>query len=294
MSSLSQSGILAPVPREARFYELDLAPGADPRAVLHGLAAWDADPDLLVGFGASFVASLDAQVPGLRVHPCHVGPGLQVPSTPAALWIRVIGPDRGAIHHRSRLLLENLGPRVELVRVVDAFTFAEGKDLSGYEDGTENPKGEEASRAALVQGLGPGLDGSSFLAAQVWVHDLPVVDRMDLVTRDHCIGRSQVDNQELADAPVSAHVKRAAQESFTPAAFVLRRSMPWTDGRRAGLVFLAFSHSFDAYEAILARMVGQEDGVTDALFSFTHPESGAFYWCPPVRDGALDLRALGL
>ena len=35
-----------------------------------------------------------------------------------------------------------------------------------------------------------------------------------------------------------------------------------------------------------------DDGVIDGLFRFTQPVSGAYYWCPPVHDGRLDLRAL--
>ena len=33
-----------------------------------------------------------------------------------------------------------------------------------------------------------------------------------------------------------------------------------------------------------------EDGLTDALFSFTEPETGAYFWCPPVHQGRIDLR----
>jgi putative iron-dependent peroxidase len=99
----------------------------------------------------------------------------------------------------------------------------------------------------------------------------------------------------MDDAPPSAHVKRTAQESFEPEAFVVRRSMPWADGARAGLVFVAFGHSFDAFEAQMRRMVGEEDGITDALFGFTRPLTGAYFWCPPVgAAGRLDLRALGI
>ena len=47
----------------------------------------------------------------------------------------------------------------------------------------------------------------------------------------------------IIPAPESAHVKRTAQESFSPEAFVLRRSMPWADCGQAGLAFLyAFNH----------------------------------------------------
>jgi len=60
------------------------------------------------------------------------------------------------------------------------------------------------------------------------------------------------------------------------------------------LVFLAFGRSFDAFEAQLGRMTGIDDGITDSLFRFTRPVTGAYYWCPPVSDGRLDLRVAGL
>jgi putative iron-dependent peroxidase len=112
--------------------------------------------------------------------------------------------------------------------------------------------------------------------------------------RDHVMGRRLSDNEEIADAPESAHVKRTAQESFNPEAFILRRSMPWASEDSEGLVFVAFGKSFNAYEAILKRMVGADDGVTDSLFRFTRPVTGSYFWCPPVSGGRLDLSALGL
>jgi putative iron-dependent peroxidase len=30
------------------------------------------------------------------------------------------------------------------------------------------------------------------------------------------------------------------------------------------------------------------------MFRISKPVSGAYYWCPPMRDGKLDLRKLGL
>jgi putative iron-dependent peroxidase len=89
-------------------------------------------------------------------------------------------------------------------------------------------------------------------------------------------------------------VKRTAQESFDPEAFVVRRSMPWAEGVRAGLVFVAFGRSFDAFEAQMRRTAGEDDGIVDALFRFTRPLTSAYFWCPPVRNGQLDLRALRL
>ena len=165
---------------------------------------------------------------------------------------------------------------------------------SGYEDGTENPTGDDALAAAVVAERGPGLDGSSFVAVQQWRHDFECFDAMTPVHQDQSIGRRRSDNVELDDAPPSAHVKRTAQQSFDPEAFVLRRSMPWADAAMAGLVFVAFGKSFDAFEAQLRRTFGAEDGITDALFRFARPVTGVYYWCPPMHQGRLDLRALRL
>jgi putative iron-dependent peroxidase len=68
--------------------------------------------------------------------------------------------------------------------------------------------------------------------------------------------------------------------------------MPFAGPDGEGLMFVAYGKSLDAYEAQLRRMAGLEDGIPDALFRFSHPVSGGYYWCPPVRDGRLDLRAV--
>lgn len=107
--------------------------------------------------------------------------------------------------------------------------------------------------------------------------------------RDGSVGRRIVDNEELGDAPASAHVKRTAQESFSPPAFVLRRSMPWSDPEREGLVFVAFGKNLESYEAQLRRMLGLEDKITDALFRFTRPISGSYFYCPPCSRGRVQL-----
>jgi putative iron-dependent peroxidase len=70
--------------------------------------------------------------------------------------------------------------------------------------------------------------------------------------------------------------------------------MPWADAHGCGLVFVAFGRSFDAFEAQLQRMIGAEDDIVDALFGFTRPVGGAYFWCPPMHAGRLDLRALGV
>jgi putative iron-dependent peroxidase len=289
-----QMGILAPVPRHARHLVFALAPEAGPGPALERLAESVDPAGTVVGIGRSTALALGRYIPGLRDFPSGAGRGFDIPSTPGALWCWLQGEDRGELVHRTRAMEALLKPAFVLESVVDAFKHLDGRDLTGYEDGTENPAGEKAVEAVSLRGAGTGLDGSSYAAVQQWLHDFRSFDALSPDEQDRSIGRRRSDNEEIDDAPLSAHVKRTAQESFSPEAFVVRRSMPWAEGVQAGLVFLAFGRSFDAFEAQLNRMTGLEDGITDALFRFTRPVTGAYYWCPPVSGGRLDLRALGL
>lgn len=300
MQRAAQPGILAPVPRVGRYLFFTLAPEPRPLAdVLARFAPLVDGAAIVAGLGLACVSALGATVPGLKEFPDLDGAKVAIPATPAALWCWLRGEDTGELVHLTRQIEHVLAPALCLERVVDGFRYGQGpnghgRDLTGYEDGTENPHDEAAVLAALVQSDHAGLAGGSFVAVQQWVHDWAAFDAMSGSAQDDMVGRRRSDNAELEDAPESAHVKRTAQESFTPEAFVLRRSMPWAQGNQAGLVFVAFGHSFDAFEAQLRRMAGLDDGLVDALFQMSKPVTGAYFWCPPLRDGRLDLQALGL
>jgi len=290
----AQPGILAPIPRHARYLTFGLKQGVRPQAALRSLAAAADGESCVVGLGALLLFALQKRLEGLRPFPHYRSEGVDVPSTPAALWCWLRGEDRGDIVLRARDTEKILAPAFETSGVIDAFKYGRGLDLTGYEDGTENPKGKKAAEAAIVRDKRAGFGGASFVAVQQWVHDLDKFAAMARKDQDNSIGRRRSDNKEIGNAPPSAHVKRTTQESFSPEAFVLRRSMPWADATRAGLVFVAFGKSLDAFDAQLKRMAGAEDGTADALFTFTRPVTGVYLWCPPVRKGRIDLRAIGL
>ncbi|MDR2155763.1 MAG: Dyp-type peroxidase [Burkholderiaceae bacterium] len=296
MTDNAQPGILQPVPVAGRHLWFRLSQPERARAALTALLAQADGAAVVVGLGLPLVQALERSVPGLRAFPALTvcGSDQRVPSTPSALWIWLRGSEPGELVHVTRRIEQALTPAFGLDSVLDTFQYRGGRDLTGYEDGTENPQGEAATAAALVQGAGPGLDGASFAAVQQWVHDFDAFEHLPPAARDDAIGRRLQDNEELNDAPPSAHVKRTAQESFAPPAFVLRRSMPWARDAQAGLLFLAFGQSLDAFEAQLRRMAGHDDGVVDALFGFSRPMTGAYFWCPPMREGKLDLSALGM
>lgn len=292
LAALAQPGILAPPPAAGRSLTFRLLPEAHPRGALSVLATrWDPSWGVL-GFGVPLIASLRATVSGLRVFPALAGPGLTVPSTQQAVWAFLRGDDRGVLVDRTRDIAAWLSECGALDDALDTFLYDGGRDLTGYEDGTENPKDDDALAAALVA-EGDGFAGSSFVAVQRWEHDLARFRAFSAERRDATVGRRITDNAEFDDAPPSAHVKRTAQESFDPPTFMLRRSHPFARGEAEGLEFIAYGADLDRYERTLRHMTGADDGIVDALFTFSRPVTGGYYWCPPVREGRLDLRGIG-
>lgn len=284
-----QAGILAdPVPPLARHVFFTLESAEHLAAALGRLKAMVDGEAIVVGFGKSLLQALNVQLDKLRTFPALSAHGIDIPSTQHAMWCWLRGDDRGELLYQTNALIEALAPALSVVQITESFRYKDGHDLTGYEDGTENPV-EQAAVDAAIDTQAPG---GSYAAVQHWVHDLKGFKARPQEEQDHVFGRRLSDNEELDDAPESAHVKRAAMEDFEPEAFVVRRSMPYIDGDEAGLVFLSFASTLDFYEMQLRRMIGLDDGITDGLFSFSRPTTGGYYWCPPIEHGQLQLSAL--
>ena len=277
-----------PVPLVARHVFFVLDDSEHVAQALTRLASMTDGESTVVGVGASVLQVLGVQLDKLRIFPALSNQGVDVPSTQHALWCWLCDDDRGELLYRTRALQEALAPAFKLVQVTEAFRYLSGHDLTGYEDGTENPV-DEAAVEAVSDTLAPY---GCYAAVQHWEHNLDFFKSLPQNEQDHIIGRRLSVNEEIEDAPESAHVKRTAMEDFEPEAFVVRRSMPYIDGDVAGLVFLAFGHSLDAFEMQLKRMTGMDDGITDGLYRFSRPVTGGYYWCPPVKEGQLELSAL--
>ncbi len=289
-----QKGILADVPAHSAYLFFALKPGSDPTDSLKDIAELCDGENHVLGLGIPLLLAMGKSVPGLKSFPSFAIPGGHIPSTQEALWIWLRGNDQGDLLHESRRIEQMLWDDFTLIDKVDAYMYRDSRDLTGYVDGTENPTGDDAVNAAVVSGKQDGLNGSSFVAVQQWAHDFDSFQQMSRQEQDNTFGRRLDDNEEIDEAPGSAHVKRTAQEDFEPEAFIVRRSMPWSDGQQGGLMFVAFGHSFDAFEALLNRMTGKDDGIVDALFKFTRPVTGSFFWCPPLKQEKPDLSLIGL
>ena len=284
--SVHQAPILDALPAHATYLSFDLQENTDPSAVKAALKQLQPLVDgvrIVLGIGTALTQALRTEVDGLYEFAGIANSKVHLPATPAALWLWLRENERGELLHQQQRVVRALGPIFQLQQEVSAFKYGSGRDLTGYEDGTENPQHEDAQRAAIAT------DGGSFVAVQQWEHQFSRFQTYTEQEQDQMIGRRRSDNGELEEAPASAHVKRTAQEDFSPEAFVMRRSMPWSEGARGGLYFVAFATSFAPFEAQLTRMCGAEDGLTDDLFRFTQPLSTAYFWCPPLKDGRMSL-----
>jgi porphyrinogen peroxidase len=292
-----QTGILKTVPHLATYLSFNLSHAASKANSIAGLKQLLQIADgqrAVVGLSLALCKTLGIKAPKeLRAFQTPAGSKLKLPETSHDLivWLRATpAQDRGDLLAISRQVQSLLSDAFVLAEAVEAFKHlrknsTKSHDLTGYEDGTENPKGQKA----VDFGFAP--DGSSFLAVQKWQHKWDNIEKMTSAAQNLAIGRNKQTNAELETAPPSAHIKRNTQEDFTLSdgteGFNLRRSMPWSDGTNSGLMFAAFGKSFEAFELQLARMVGADDGITDAVFKMSKPITGSFFWCPPVVSGQI-------
>lgn len=296
-----QTGILKHIPHLATYLSFNLkSEVSNPSALVSLMQLLQAADGqrIVVGLGASLCKTLGIKAPKeLRAFKTPVDSKLKLPETPVDLlvWLRATpAQDRGDLLAVTRQIQALLHDTFVLTEAVEAFQHLSksskngkgiNRDLTGFEDGTENPKGQKA----VDFGFAP--DGSSFLAVQKWLHKWGNIAKMSAAEQNQAIGRNKQTNAELETAPPSAHTKRTTQEDFTLSdgteGFDLRRSMPWSDGTNSGLMFAAFGKSFEAFELQLARMVGADDGITDAVFKMSKPMTGSFFWCPPVVNGEI-------
>lgn len=219
----------------------------------------------------------------ISFHPVLGAQDRIAPGTQADLlfWIH------GAHHDRNfaRALAIQVALREVATLELEAhgFSYLDSRDLTGFVDGTENPRATEARSVALIPEGQPGA-GGSFVLSQQWVHELERFAQLGVAEQEHIIGRSKADSIELADAPETAHIRRTDVKVDGNALKIYRRSAPWGNMRENGLYFLAFSRELIRFAIQLDRMFGlAEDGVIDRLTEFSAPVSGSYFFAPSLE-----------
>ncbi len=297
----AQSAICSEGEAFAIFLTLTLAAGDEAAATVRRVAA--ALPDLTVrlgetmdegalasaiGFGAACWPRLwGGSRPSELVpfEPLGDGPRL-APATPADLFVHIHSPRHDANFALARRVTAELGGAVRLVEEIHGFRHLGGRDLTGFVDGTENPKGDERAEVALVGDEDPGFAGGSYVSIQRYIHDLAAWEGLAVAEQEAAIGRTKADDRELDDAvkPATAHIARVVIEEDGEELQVLRHSLPYGTTGESGLYFVAYGRSPTPFRRMLARMViGDTHGDHDRLLDFTRPVTGAAFFVPAVE-----------
>ena len=241
-----------------------------------------------VGFGAAvwerlFGAARPAELEPFRA----LRDGRRVaPATPADVFVHIHSSSHDANFMLARRLTEECAGAARVVEEVHGFRHDGGRDLTGFVDGTENPKGRERKAVALVGAEDGAFAGGSYVSVQRWVHDLARWRAVAVAEQEKVIGRTKAGDVELADdvKPPTAHIARVVIEEDGRELEILRHSMPYGTTAEAGLYFVAYARSAHPFRRMLENMVVKDGaGHYDHLMRYTRPVSGASFFCPSLE-----------
>jgi len=166
------------------------------------------------------------------------------------------------------------------------FTYHDSRDLTGFIDGSANPKDEARQLAALIP-TGQLGEGGSYVLTQKWLHDLASFNDLSQDQQEKIIGRTKPDSIELeGDAmPADSHVSRTDVKVDGTAMKIYRRSAPYGSATEQGLYFLSFACEIKRFSIQLERMFGTtNDGLHDRLIEFSTPLTSSYWFSPSQQD----------
>ncbi|WP_153912721.1 Dyp-type peroxidase [Shewanella sp. TC10] len=175
---------------------------------------------------------------------------------------------------------------VELIEEERGFRFMDSRDLTGFVDGTENPKGRSRQEVALVADEDAAFKGGSYVHVQKYAHNLSKWNRLPQKKQEDIIGRTKQDDIEYAseDKPLTSHIKRVnLKDADGNSMEILRQSMPFGSLREQGLMFISTCSKPTHFEEMLRSMVyGDGHGNHDHLMQFTKALTGSSFFAPSL------------
>ena len=245
---------------------------------------------LVFGFGHRLWLQLADTAPDQLKPFSDIG---QARSTQADIWVWVSGDDHSEVLDAAAQLVSALQKVAELVAEVEGQPYHQSRDRIGFEDGTANPKTDDARKDAALIPLGQVGAGGSYALTQQWLHKLPKFQSLPLPEQEAVVGRTKADSIELeGDAmPANSHVSRTDAKVDGVAQKIWRRSIPWGGVQKNGLYFVGFACELSRLEIQLQRMYGlTDDGVKDRLTEFSTAIRSS-WWFVPCDEALAELTA---
>jgi putative iron-dependent peroxidase len=210
------------------------------------------------------------------------------PSTNYDLYIEVRS-DRADVNHIvAGKVCTLLADSVDLIEQVRGFRFLDGRDLTGFVDGTENPQGRHRRTVALVNDENdPLFSSGSYLHIQRYRHNLTLWNTLKVKEQEDVFARTKIDNDEYTaeNKLPTSHIKRAGiKDSEGKPIEIVRQSMPYGDMKVQGLFFVSYCQSPLPFENMLKSMISADDnGHFDHLLKYTQAETGAAFFAPSLN-----------
>jgi porphyrinogen peroxidase len=128
-------------------------------------------------------------------------------STPGDMLFHIRAKRMDLCFEMATLIMVRLGGAVSAVDEVHGFRYFDDRDLLGFVDGTENPRGEAVPEAAFIGEENAAFAGGSYVIVQKYLHDLSRWNALSTETQEGIIGRAKLSDVELDDEkkPAFAH-----------------------------------------------------------------------------------------
>jgi porphyrinogen peroxidase len=292
--------VSAPLTRAAIFLVATINPGSDHRATLRsfcgdlaGLLRAVEFRDLegglscVMGVGSEAWDRLFGSPRPAELHPfrdIHSGARHAV-STPGDLLFHIRAKRMDLCFELATQIMARIGNAVSPVDEVQGFRYFDDRDLIGFVDGTENPRGAAVVDAVLIADEDTAFEGGSYVIVQKYLHDLGTWNALPTETQERIIGRTKLSDIELDDSvkPTSAHSALTTIVENGKEIKILRDNMPF--GRPAhgefGTYFIGYSRSPRTIEQMLENMfVGRPPGNYDRLLDFSRAVTGNLFFVP--------------
>ena len=261
----------------------------DLAALLRAVEFRDIEGDLscVMGFGSDAWDRLFGLPRPANLHPFReIRAGARhAVSTPGDLLFHIRAKRMDLCFELETQIMARLRDAVSPADEVQAFRYFDDRDLIGFVDGTENPRGEEAIDAVLIGDEDPEFAGGSYVIVQKYLHDLDGWNALSTETQEGIIGRTKLSDIELDDSikPTSAHNALTTIVEDGKEIKILRDNMPF--GRPAhgefGTYFIGYSRSPRTIELMLENMfVGLPPGNYDRLLDFSLAVTGNLFFVP--------------
>ncbi len=206
-------------------------------------------------------------------------------STPGDILFHIRAQRMDLCFELATRIMARLGATVSPVDEVHGFRFFDSRDLIGFVDGTENPKGREAIDAAIIGDEDPQFAGGSYVIVQKYLHDLTGWNKLPTEQQEHIVGRTKLTDVELDDSvkPTYAHNALTKIVEDGKEIKILRDNMPFGHAGQGefGTYFIGYSRSPRTLEQMLRNMfVGKPPGNYDRLLDFSRAVTGNLYFVP--------------